>query len=309
MPKFNRQRVDLCADVIQYLEHLRRENTLSMQTIRSYENHLQHLASLMVQQGIIDWGDVEQQTVKKLLASMRYMQRKSSSIATYLSAWRRFFTWLVEQGKITRNPTALVRGPKRAKRLPKNLSVEETFQLLDSQTNSDVLTIRDFAIMELFYAGGLRLAELVGLDLAHVDLLNQQVRVLGKGQKERLLPIGKTATSRLTVWLKVRETLVSEAQQALFVSKRGLRLSHRSVQKRLAFWSKRCGLKTHVHPHRLRHSFATHLLESCQDLRAVQTFLGHANLSTTQIYTHLDFQHLAKIYDQTHPRAQRKKNQ
>jgi integrase/recombinase XerC len=198
-----------------------------------------------------------------------------------------------------------VQAPKAKKRLPQTIDVDQLSRLLSFRTD-DELGTRDKAIMELFYSSGLRLAELVGLDLTDLDLADRTVRVLGKGRKTRIVPVGRYAAEALGRWLRERAGVASAAERALFVSRRGERLRPRSVQKRVEQWAKRQGLGVHVHPHMFRHSFATHLLESSHDLRGVQELLGHASISTTQVYTHLDFQHLARIYDAAHPRARRK---
>ena len=198
-----------------------------------------------------------------------------------------------------------MQAPKARKRLPETLDADQMSRLLTFRTD-DTLSVRDKAIMELFYSSGLRLSELVDLDLADVDLRDRTVRVTGKGNKTRMVPIGRFAVDALVAWLKERSAIAAAGEDALFVSQRGGRLLQRAVQVRIDRWAKLQGLGVHLHPHMFRHSFATHLLESSQDLRAVQELLGHANISTTQVYTHLDFQHLAKIYDQAHPRARRK---
>jgi integrase/recombinase XerC len=198
-----------------------------------------------------------------------------------------------------------IRAPKAAKRLPGTLDVDQLNHLLDIPPD-DALAVRDKAIMELFYSSGLRLDELVGLDSVELDLADRTVRVLGKGRKTRIVPVGRKAEAALRVWLRERPGLAATAETALFVGRNGSRLKHRAIQLRIAYWARRKGLPSHVHPHLFRHSFATHLLESSKDLRGVQELLGHADISTTQIYTHLDFAHLARTYDASHPRAKRK---
>jgi integrase/recombinase XerC len=204
------------------------------------------------------------------------------------------------------NPASDVPSPKLPGRLPKTLDVDQIARLLELE-GDDPLVLRDRAVMELFYSSGLRLSELTGLDVADLDLAEGLVRVTGKGGKERIVPVGRKAREALTQWLNARREILGEAaEEALFVSRLGRRLSTRSVQTRVREWARRLGMATGVHPHQLRHSFATHLLESSGDLRAVQELLGHANIGTTQIYTHLDFQHLARIYDKSHPRARKR---
>jgi integrase/recombinase XerC len=227
------------------------------------------------------------------------------SIQRRLSAARSFYEFLMREGHCARNPALDVRAPKSKKRLPATLDADQMGRLLSFRVD-DSLSARDKAMMELFYSSGLRLAELVGLDEADVDLKDRTVRVLGKGSKTRIVPIGRQAIDALKKWRQERIKWVKAGVQALFVGQSGRALSVRAVQLRVGAWGRRMGLGIHVHPHLFRHSFATHLLESSGDLRGVQELLGHANISTTQIYTHLDFQHLAAVYDAAHPRARRR---
>ena len=220
-----------------------------------------------------------------------------------LSSVRAFYKYLLTRGEVTQNPAEGITTPRTEKRLPKTLDVEQSARLVEIKGDGE-LAVRDRAILELMYSSGLRLAECVGLDLYSVDIRDALVTVRGKGNKTRKVPVGKYALDAVSAWLKVRPQLAALGETALFVSTRGNRLSTRSVQQRLRHWALKQGLDTHVHPHMLRHSFATHMLESSGDLRAVQELLGHADISTTQIYTNLDFQHLAGVYDQAHPRAQ-----
>ena len=231
--------------------------------------------------------------------SGKSMQRKLSSL-------RRFYGWLLRENLIAANPVADIRPPKSGRRLPEALTAEDVTQLLDS-ADDDVLAVRDQAMMELFYSSGLRLSELVGLDVYDIDWHQSLVRVMGKGRKQRDLPVGRKAMAALQAWLPYRQELCVSAESALFVSKQRRRISARNVQARLKHWQQLRGVRQHLHPHKLRHSFASHLLESSGDLRAVQELLGHADIGTTQIYTHLDFQHLASVYDKAHPRASKKK--
>jgi integrase/recombinase XerC len=227
------------------------------------------------------------------------------SVQRRLSAVRGFFNYLMREHVVGANPAIDVRAPKAAKRLPGTLDVDQINTLLDIPPE-DGLAVRDRAIMELFYSSGLRLDELVGLDLTSIDLADRTVRVLGKGSKTRIVPVGRKAIEALRAWLRERATMAGVDETALFTGKGGARLKHRAVQLRIAYWARRKGLPAHVHPHLFRHSFATHLLESSKDLRGVQELLGHADISTTQVYTHLDFAHLARTYDASHPRAKRK---
>jgi integrase/recombinase XerC len=222
-----------------------------------------------------------------------------------LSATRGFFNYLVREGVVPNNPAVDVRAPKTAKRLPGTLDVDAITRLLEIP-GTDALAVRDRAIMELFYSSGLRLAELVGLDLGSLDLADRTVRVLGKGSKTRIVPVGRKACDAARAWLRERARMAGVDETALFVGQNGTRLKARAIQLRIAHWAKRCGLPSRVYPHLFRHSFATHLLESSKDLRGVQELLGHADIATTQIYTHLDFAHLARTYDASHPRAKRK---
>jgi integrase/recombinase XerC len=223
-----------------------------------------------------------------------------------MSALRSFLDWQVHQGLLSANPAKGISTPRNARHLPKNMDVDEVNQLLEIDLN-DPLAVRDRAMLETMYGGGLRLSELVNMDCRHMDLEAGEVRVLGKGSKERRVPIGGTAVTWIQHWLPLRASFAPQ-DDAVFVSSRGSRISTRNVQKRFAEWGIKQGVASHIHPHKLRHSFATHLLESSGDLRAVQELLGHANLATTQIYTHLDFQHLATVYDAAHPRAKRGKS-
>jgi integrase/recombinase XerC len=229
-----------------------------------------------------------------------------------LSAARTFYEYLMREGAVKNNPALDVRAPKTKKRLPATLDADQMGRLLDFRVD-DTLSARDKAMMELFYSSGLRLSELVGLDVSAVDLKDRTVRVLGKGDKTRIVPIGRHAIAALKEWLTQRAALTRRKQgagwlpgDAMFVGKSGRPLSVRAVQLRVGTWARRQGLTMHVHPHMFRHSFATHLLESSGDLRGVQELLGHADISTTQVYTHLDFQHLASVYDAAHPRARRR---
>jgi integrase/recombinase XerC len=213
--------------------------------------------------------------------------------------------FLVETGELKANPAVHVQAPKPSRRLPATLDADQVASLLAIE-GDEPLTVRDRAILELFYSSGLRLAELVSLNLGDVDAHDRTVRVTGKGSKTRIVPVGRHALEALAAWLKVRPELAPHGEAALFVSRNGRRISHRAVQERVSHWARRQSAVTGVHPHMLRHSFATHVLESSGDLRAVQEMLGHASLSTTQVYTHLDFQHLAHVYDQAHPRAKKR---
>lgn len=228
------------------------------------------------------------------------------SLARTLSAWRAFYRFLIERDRsVTEDPCAGIKAPKSPRRLPSALSPDEAARLVTIEGN-DPLSLRDRALFELAYSSGLRLSELAQLDVPGCDLASGEVRVLGKGSKERIVPVGAAAREALTTWLAVRAAIVAPDEQSMFVGRHGRRLSPRAIQQRLGEWAIRQGLSRHVHPHMLRHSFASHVLQSSGDLRAVQEMLGHASIASTQVYTHLDFQALAKVYDAAHPRAKRK---
>ena len=232
--------------------------------------------------------------------------RGAATVRRHLSSLRGFFKFQVQHGRLRSNPAAEVRAPKQAATLPKTLGQADVIALVESPQGDGVIASRDRAVLELFYSSGLRLAELHGLNLDAFESDFSEVRVTGKGNKQRLVPVGRKARDALRHWLRVRDVRAAPDETALFISRHGRRLSRSSIQTRLVYWARRAGLSVRVHPHRLRHSFATHLLEESGDLRAVQELLGHANISTTQVYTHLDFSRLAKIYDTAHPRARRK---
>ncbi|MEZ9242643.1 tyrosine recombinase XerC [Vibrio lentus] len=289
-----------------FYEYLRSEKGLSLHTQRNYRQQLETMAAHLVTLGLKNWAQVDAAWVRQLASKGMREGMKASSIATRLSSLRSFFDFLVLRGEMTANPAKGVSAPRKQRPLPKNLDVDEVGQLLDVNED-DPLSIRDRAMMEVMYGAGLRLAELVGINLRDVLARQGEIRVIGKGDKERKAPFSGLAKEWVDKWLKVRGELASPGEPALFVSKLGTRISHRSVQKRMEEWGKKQAVASHISPHKLRHSFATHVLESSQNLRAVQELLGHENISTTQVYTHLDFQHLAQAYDQAHPRA-RKKN-
>lgn len=288
-----------------YLAHLSRERRFSPHTGSNYARDLRALAEYAERGHLPHWKSLDSQHVRMFAARAHAAGLSPRSVQRRLSAVRGFFNYLLRERVVTSNPALDVRAPKAAKRLPGTLDVDQINQLLDIPAD-DALAIRDRAIMELFYSSGLRLDELVGLDLVQLDLADRTVRVLGKGRKQRIVPVGRKAEEALRAWLARRGTLAAGDHQAVFVGRNGHRLKHRAIQLRIAYWARRKGLPAHVHPHLFRHSFATHLLESSKDLRGVQELLGHADISTTQIYTHLDFAHLARTYDASHPRAKRK---
>ncbi|WP_315903229.1 tyrosine recombinase XerC [Photobacterium sp. TY1-4] len=292
--------------LLRFYEYLRSERELSLHTQHNYKRQLTTMAEQLVDLGVTDWQTVDAAWVRQLASKGMRDGLKASSLSMRLSALRSFLDYLVHQGDLKANPAKGVSAPRKARPLPKNLDVDEMDQLLDVNED-DPLSIRDRAMMELMYGAGLRLSELVNLDVRDISLSKGDIRVIGKGDKERVVPFAGLARDWVGHWLKVRGQLAAGDEPGLFVSKLGQRISTRNVQKRMAEWGQKQAVSSHINPHKLRHSFATHMLESSGDLRAVQELLGHANLSTTQIYTHLDFQHLAQVYDEAHPRAKRGK--
>jgi len=288
-----------------FLTHLSTERRLSAHTDSNYRRDLELFAKYCDRQQIDDWTRLDSQHIRSFAAAEFRRGQSPRTIQRRLSALRSFCNFLIRESVLKANPAVGVQAPKASKRLPQTVDADQMARLLAFRTD-DELSVRDKAIMELFYSSGLRLSELVNLDLGDIDLRDRTVRVVGKGNKARVLPVGRFAIEALTAWLRERGAVATAGETALFVSKRGGRLLQRAIQMRIERWVRAQGLGIHMHPHMFRHSFASHLLESSQDLRAVQELLGHANISTTQIYTHLDFQHLAKIYDQAHPRARRK---
>ncbi len=288
-----------------FTRHLEYERRLSALTCKHYRRDLHSLQKHCDKHDIDRWSEIDDEAVRSFAASSFRKGLSPRSIQRQLSAARTFFTYLAREKHVKRNPVASISAPKSGKRLPENLDADRMAHLLNISGKGPLVT-RDKAMLELMYSSGLRLAELTGLDVGDVDIRDATVRVTGKGSKERILPVGKYALEAIVDWLKERVTLARRDESALFVSVKGGRLSRRSVQARVDYWAKRQGITTKVYPHLFRHSFATHMLESSHDLRGVQELLGHASISTTQIYTHLDFQHLAQIYDQTHPRARAK---
>jgi integrase/recombinase XerC len=291
----------------QFIQTLRSEKYYSPHTCSNYRRDLQRFQAYLEERAIDNWPGVGYNDVSGFAAQRHRQGRKSRTIARELSSIRSFYQFLIRGSVVAKNPALEVSAPKSDKPLPKTCDPESLEQLLRVTDDHDELLLRDIAIFELIYSSGLRLAELIGIDLDDIDLTQQQLVVTGKGNKTRHLPVGSKAVSAVQRWLRVRPNYCRDnAQKALFLSKPGKRISARNVQSRLNHLIQRQGLGQQLSPHVLRHSFATHLLESSSDLRAVQELLGHANIATTQIYTHLDFQHLAKVYDAAHPRARRK---
>lgn len=287
-----------------YLDHLALARQLSPHTLAAYRRDLQRVAQLAAAEGITQWTELDTPKLRRLVAKLHQQGLSGRSLGRLLSAVRGLYGFLIERQECRHDPANGLSPPKSPRKLPRTLDVDRAGQLLDSPAENAFIACRDQAMLELFYSSGLRLSELVGLNLSDLDLADAQVRVLGKGNKTRQLPVGRLAIEALSAWLALRQQTPA-AEPALFISQRGQRLTPRAVQLRVRAAGVR-ELGQHLHPHMLRHSFASHLLESSQDLRAVQELLGHADISTTQIYTHLDFQHLAKVYDQAHPRAKRR---
>ncbi|MDP2098083.1 MAG: tyrosine recombinase XerC [Methylobacter sp.] len=289
-----------------FFQQLTVEVRASEHTISSYRRDIKQLANYCADKAIEHWTDLEHADIRAHIASRHRKGMGSASLQRELSAIRSFYAYLLKNNQASINPAQQVQAPKQARKLPKTLDVDQLSGLLDAGISSR-LDIRDVAMFELFYSSGLRLSELSALDVSDLDLPDNMLTVrLGKGGKSRLLPIGGKAVAALEKWLQQRAVKTPVAETALFISTHGTRLSQRNIELRLERWCKKKGIPEHIHPHMLRHSFASHLLESSQDLRAVQELLGHANISTTQIYTHLDFLHLAEIYDKAHPRAKKK---
>lgn len=286
-----------------YLEHLAHERRLSAHTARSYERDIR---ALLERAGTIPLQEVQPAQIRRFVSQLHAQGLDGKSLARMLSAWRGFFAYLSRDHGYVHNPCLGIRAPKTAKRLPHALSPDETSRLMELAAES-ALAVRDRAIVELLYSSGLRLSELTGLAIDDVNFRDATVRVTGKGAKTRVVPVGRHALAALKAWLVERAPITPRGEQAVFVARDGTPLSARSVQARLKLRGVKLGLAGNVHPHALRHSFASHILQSSGDLRAVQDMLGHASISTTQVYTHLDFQHLAKVYDQSHPRAKRKR--
>ena len=296
--------LDLKTHIEAFVRHLEKERQLSPHTVDAYRRDLRLLTNFC-ERTSLGIESLDSYAVRQFAAECHRRGSSPRSIARRLSAIRSFLAFMVRGGIIKSNPASGVQAPKPSRRLPATLDADQVASLL-ALAGEDDLTVRDRAMLELFYSSGLRLAELVGVDLSDLDFPDRTVRVTGKGNKVRIVPVGQYALEALETWIVVRVTIAKPQEVALFVSRRGSRLAPRTVQSRLKRWAQQQGAPAGVHPHMLRHSFASHMLESSGNLRAVQELLGHASLSTTQVYTHLDFQHLAQIYDMAHPRAQRR---
>jgi len=297
------------ADALKWLgnfgAHLAQERRMSPHTTTNYQRELVALVSWCDSVGITHWHELEEQHLRLFAARSHAAGLAPRSIQRRLSAVRSFMRYLQRERIVKNNPAQDVRAPKVRRKLPAPIDVDQMNRLLEIPADT-ALARRDRAVMELFYSSGLRLAELLSLNTLDIDLADRTVRVTGKGNKTRILPVGRKAAEAVQTWLKDRNHWAKPSESALFIGRNGQRLGPRNIQLRIARWARLQGLPVHIHPHLFRHSFASHLLESSQDLRGVQELLGHADISTTQIYTQLDFQHLARIYDQSHPRARKK---
>lgn len=295
----------LQSQVDRFYQYLETEKQYSEHTLVNYQRDISAFLGFCGQQSVTDFAQLDSAHIRSFVATRHRQGLSGTSLQRALSALRSLFHFLNKQRLLVNNPAKGVRAPKTARKLPEVLTVDQLDQLLNIKSD-DILSIRDKAIMELMYGCGLRLTELVNLDLNKIDKHQQILDVIGKGGKQRQLPYGGKALDALGAWLSVRAQIAAVDEKAVFVSNRGSRLKQRSIQQRMKKWAITQELDSDLYPHKLRHSFASHLLESSGDLRAVQELLGHENLSTTQIYTHLDFQHLAKVYDDAHPRARKK---
>jgi len=296
----------LAKDLTQFYQFLQSEKQFSPHTVKNYRRDISRFMGFLEEQSVSDWAVVDEQHVRQFVSQVHRQGLGGKSIQRLLSALRRLFRFLLTNNRIRINPATHVMAPKSERKLPDVMHPQQIEHLLLFKSE-DPLVVRDHAVLELLYGGGLRLSELIGLNISDINWQLQQLKVLGKGDKERLCHFGKQAEVVLKKWLKCRDKLVKAEEKAVFVSKRGTRLSASSIRARIQKLCREKGISQRVYPHLMRHSFASHMLESSQDLRAVQELLGHAHLKTTQIYTHLDFQQLAKTYDAAHPRAQKKK--
>ena len=288
----------------EYKKFISFEKRLSPSSVKNYLRDINELVKLDKNKELKSYT---LEDIRKNIATLHSKGLGGNSLSRLISSWRGLFNFLIHQYKFEKNPTLGIKAPKSKKLLPQTLSVDQTLKLVDINDDS-FLGVRDHAILELFYSSGLRLSELVNINKNDINFEDGIISVLGKGNKERVVPLGSFASKAIKKWLKLREKIIGLACETdiLFLRKNGKKLSSRAIQYRLKFWAIKQGIPENIHPHLLRHSFASHLLQSSQDLKAVQELLGHENISTTQIYTHLDFQHLAKIYDKTHPRAKKK---
>ena len=304
--KTSQYSVELIKPVELFLQQLREQKNYSLLTQKNYQRQLMKLLVFIQSLSIEKWSQLKTIHIRQLAAQSHRRGLSPKSIALLLSACRSFFSYLIKTNQLEFNPAKGVRAPKAAKLLPKVVEVDQISALLDGIDVSTEIGIRDKAIAELFYSSGIRLAELINLKLIDLDLVQGDARITGKGEKTRIVPIGEYALIAIKNWLSVRKDWLSGTDiSTLFITQRRTQMSARTVQKRMEYWGKFVGLNSRLHPHKFRHSCATHLLESSSNLRAVQELLGHANISTTQVYTHLDFQQLAVVYDASHPRAKK----
>jgi len=290
-----------------FLRHIRFERQLSRHTVDAYRRDLNALKDYCIKRKLPSWAALAASDLRRFAAGAHRSGLAPRTVQRRLAGARSFFNFLEREGQLAANPARGIRAPRPPRDLPRTLDLDQVTRLLDIPED-DTAACRDRAILELMYSSGLRLEELTALEVGGIDLRQGLMRVTGKGRKTRILPVGGKAIEAVQRWLRRRGELAAPEETALFVGARGRRIAASTVQARIAYWARRAGLPGHVHPHMLRHSFATHLLESSGDLRAVQELLGHADISTTQVYTHLDFQHLAKVYDRAHPRARRSKD-
>jgi integrase/recombinase XerC len=289
----------------QFLDYLHHERGLSPRTRSAYQRDLSLFSDELSRLDLTDPGKVNEHQVRAMIARLHRQGLGPRSLQRLLSALRSYFRWMMREGHASHNPAIAVKAPKSPSKLPATLDSDAVTQLLDIKEQTP-LAIRDKAIMELFYSSGLRLSELAQLRWDQIDPGSGLITVTGKGNKTRVVPVGSYAARALTAWRKERANFAGFEEPHIFVSNRGTPISVRTIQSRIRYWARKQGLPQQVYPHLLRHSFASHMLESSGDLRAVQELLGHADISTTQVYTHLDFQHLAKVYDKAHPRAKKK---
>lgn len=290
----------------QLIIHLRHERRLANNTLSSYRRDLERLAAWCEAQNVPDWKAFATHHVRAYIGQRFRQGISGKSLQRDLSSIRTLFRFLIREQVVSNDPAQDIRAPKTKRLLPATLDADQLGAMLDTPTDGP-LELRDLAMMELFYSSGLRLSELTSINLMDIDQAEAALEVIGKGSKTRLVPVGRKALAAIKQWLKVRPQLANPEELALFVSQRGNRIHRRTVEARLKRWALTHGANQKLHPHMLRHSFASHILESSSDLRAVQELLGHADISTTQIYTHLDFQHLASVYDAAHPRAKKRK--
>lgn len=290
-----------------FFTYMRSEKQFSPLTQENYQRDLKKFCHFCAKYSLYDLATLQPQHIRQGVAALHRSGLGGKSLQRWLSSLRSFFRFAIKRGWMKNNPADGIQAPKSPKKLPKTLDADQTAQFVEVAGDS-FIACRDRALLELIYSSGLRLAEVTGLNVTDVDLKEGMVNVMGKGSKQRILPVGRHAITALRAWLPQRAVHAPADQVALFITQRGARIGHRAVQLRMQQLSVQQGMDNPVHPHMLRHSFASHVLESSGDLRLVQELLGHANISTTQIYTHLDFQHLAKVYDKAHPRAQRKKD-